>query len=77
MIVKRRPTGLYKEYFNKMDPAVWKMVLDGTKLGFPKNANFTKAMLDSWIKIDPKGPDSYKDVDYKKIVYAPTPRVSE
>jgi NitT/TauT family transport system substrate-binding protein len=62
---------LYKEYFNKMDPAVWKMVMDSTTKGFPTSMKFTKAMYDGWTAIDPKGPDSYKDIDYKKITYGP------
>ena len=62
---------LYKEYFNKMDPVVWKLVMDSTTKGFPTNMKFTKAMFESWTKADPKGPESYKDVDYKKVTYGP------
>ena len=62
---------LYKEYFNKMDPVVWKLVMDTTVKGFPTSMKFTKAIFDGWINADPKGPESYKDVDYKKITYGP------
>ena len=62
---------LYKEYFNKMDPVVWKLVMESTSKGFPTTMKFTKAIYDGWIAIDPKGPESYKDVDYKKITYGP------
>jgi NitT/TauT family transport system substrate-binding protein len=62
---------MYKQYFGKLDPAVWKLVMVSTTKGFPSRMTFTKAMYDNGINADPKGPESYKDVDYKQITYGP------
>jgi NitT/TauT family transport system substrate-binding protein len=62
---------LYKEYFSKIDPAVWKLIVDRTPKGFPQKLTFSKAVFDYWTSNDPKGAESYKDVDYKKITYGP------
>ena len=62
---------LYKEYFNKIDPTVWKLIVDRTPKGFPQKLTFSKAVFDYWTSNDPKGAESYKDVDYKKITYGP------
>jgi NitT/TauT family transport system substrate-binding protein len=58
-------------YFQKLDAEVWKMVWDGATEAFPANFTFSKKVFDFWLDIDPKGADSYKNVDYKKITYGP------
>lgn len=60
---------LQKEHFSKITPEVWDIVWSGTKKGFPAKNNFPKAVFDYWFVNDPKGADSYKDVDYTKITY--------
>ena len=62
---------LREVYFNKLDPVVWDLVWGGLQNGFPKKLIFSKETFDYWTTNDPKGKDSYKDVDYKKIVYGP------
>jgi NitT/TauT family transport system substrate-binding protein len=62
---------LQKEHFSKITPEVWDLVWAGTKKGFPIKNNFPKAVFDYWVANDPKGADSYKDVVYERITYAP------
>jgi NitT/TauT family transport system substrate-binding protein len=62
---------LREQYFNKMDGAIWDTVwASGTK-AYPATPTFTRAAFDFWVANDAKGPESYKDVDYAKIVYGP------
>jgi NitT/TauT family transport system substrate-binding protein len=62
---------LRKDYFSKIDDTVWPLVWAGTTKGFPDKLTFSKAAFDYWVANDPKGADSYKDVDYRRITYAP------
>ena len=63
---------LKAEYFQKFDPALWEMVWSGSTGGYPPSLTFTKEAFDFWIGNDPKGAASYKDIDYKKVVYGPS-----
>jgi NitT/TauT family transport system substrate-binding protein len=59
---------LQAAHFQKMNPEVWKAVWDNATAAFPTSVTFSKEAFDFWIGIDPKGPDSFKAVDYSKIV---------
>jgi NitT/TauT family transport system substrate-binding protein len=69
----RGPTGqlLYDKYLNKLDRGVWDMVWNGAKAAYPARLSFPRAAYDFWIGVDPKGADSYKGIDYRKITYGP------
>jgi NitT/TauT family transport system substrate-binding protein len=60
---------LNEQYLNKLDPAVWEMVWTGSKAAYPTKLVFSRATYDFWINADPKGADSYKHIDYKKITF--------
>ena len=62
---------LHRTYFPKLDPVVWSDAWDGATNAYPINLAFTREAYQYWIGNDPKGPDSYKDVDYKQVTYAP------
>jgi sulfonate transport system substrate-binding protein len=62
---------LKAQYFQKFDPELWDMVWGGSAGGYPPSLTFTKEAFDFWIANDPKGAASYKNVDYKKVVYGP------
>ena len=38
---------------------------------YPTRLVFSKATADYWIRADPKGADSYRNIDYRKLVYGP------
>ncbi len=61
---------LHGTYFPKLDPAVWATAWDGASAAYPASLAFTRQAFDYWIANDPKGADSYKDVDYTRITYA-------
>jgi NitT/TauT family transport system substrate-binding protein len=63
---------LHDTYFPKLDQAVWNTAWDTATTSYPKSLAFTREAYKYWIANDPKGADSYKDVDYAKIVYAPS-----
>jgi len=69
----REATGriLKEKYFPKLEPALWEMVWGGATAAYPSNLAFTQNAFKFWIGEDPKGADSFKNVDYKKITYAP------
>lgn len=60
---------LKAQYFPKFDPEVWKMVWEGAKAAYPRKMIFPRQAYDFWIENDPKGAASFKNVDYKKIVF--------
>lgn len=60
---------LHTEYLNKLDPANWDLVWGSAKAAFPTKLVFSRATYDFWIAADPKGAESYKNVDYRKITF--------
>lgn len=68
---KATGTILKAKFFPKMDQTIWDLAWDQANEGYPKTLAFPKAAFDYWVQNDPKGPDSFKNVDYAKIVYGP------
>ena len=60
---------LKAQYFPKFDPEIWNMVWEGAKAAYPRKMIFPREAYNFWIENDPKGAASFKNVDYKKIVY--------
>jgi len=60
---------LQEKYFQKFDPALWDVVWGGATAAFPSDLVFGRQAFQFWITIDPKGAESYKDVDYDKIIH--------
>ncbi|EJJ25579.1 ABC transporter substrate-binding protein [Rhizobium sp. CF142] len=58
---------LRDKYFSKMDEKVWEAVWNNAVEAFPEELTFGKSAFDFWVGIDPKGPDSFKAIDYRKI----------
>ncbi|EJJ29488.1 ABC transporter substrate-binding protein [Rhizobium sp. CF142] len=63
---------LKDQYFQKFDPALWKIVWDGATAAFPTSLTFSQDAFRFWISNDPKGPESFQGIDYKKITYGPS-----
>jgi NitT/TauT family transport system substrate-binding protein len=61
---------LKEQFFTKLDPKVWETVWANAVDAYPTDFTFTRDAYDFWVKIDPKGADSYGNIDYSKIVYA-------
>ena len=64
-------TIMREQYFQKLDPEVWDLVWSAATAGYPASTTFSKDAYDFWVANDAKGPESYKDVDYSKIIYVP------
>ena len=62
---------LRDQFFQKLDPEMWELVWTNALKAYPANLKFSKKAYDFWTEDDPKGKDSFKDVDYKKITYGP------
>ena len=62
---------LHDTYFPKLDQAVWSTAWDTATTSYPKSLAFTREAYKYWIANDPKGAESYRDVDYTKVVYGP------
>lgn len=60
---------IHEQYLNKIDPAIWSLVWDNAKSAYPGKLAFSRATYDFWIDADPKGAESYKQIDYKKITF--------
>lgn len=58
---------LREKYFSKMDEKVWETVWNNAVQAFPSELKFEKSAFDFWVAVDPKGPESFKNVDYTKI----------
>jgi NitT/TauT family transport system substrate-binding protein len=69
----RTTTGqkLHKQYFSNLEPKIWDMAWNATLTAYPSNLAFPRQAYDYWITNDPKGAESYKNVDYNNIIYAP------
>jgi NitT/TauT family transport system substrate-binding protein len=59
-------------FFPKLNPAVWDLAWNGAIESYPSSLAFTRAAYDYWVTSDPKGPDSYRNVDYSRVTYAST-----
>ena len=62
---------LREQFFGAMSEPVWASVWANATKAYPTQLLFPKSAYDFWIQNDAKGPDSYKDIDYSKIVYGP------
>jgi NitT/TauT family transport system substrate-binding protein len=60
---------IHEQYLNKIDPAIWSLVWNNAKSAYPGKLTFSRATYDFWIDADPKGAESYKQIDYKKITF--------
>lgn len=60
---------IHEQYLNKIDPAIWSLVWDNAKSAYPGKLAFPRGTYDFWIDADPKGAESYKHIDYKKITF--------
>lgn len=61
---------LHGKYFANLDSVVWEKAWNATTTAYPVDLAFTRQAYDYWIANDPKGADSYKNVDYARITYA-------
>jgi NitT/TauT family transport system substrate-binding protein len=61
---------LHSTYFSRLDPKVWAEAWDGATKAYPSNLAFTREAFDYWTANDPKGADSYRNVDYTQVTYA-------
>ena len=62
---------LREKYFPSLDPDVWATAWNSATAAYPASLAFTREAYDYWIANDAKGPDSYKNVDYAQVTYAP------
>ena len=62
---------LKTEYFPKFDPEVWEVVWNTATNAFPTNLSFSEKAFKYWVENDPKGAESYKHIEYKKVAYGP------
>jgi NitT/TauT family transport system substrate-binding protein len=62
---------LHEMYFANLEKGVWETAWNATVTAYPANLAFTREAYDYWIANDPKGAESYKNVDYAQITYAP------
>lgn len=58
-------------FFANLEPAVWTAAWGGAASAYPADLTFSRAAYDYWVQNDPKGPESYKNVEYSQITYAP------
>jgi NitT/TauT family transport system substrate-binding protein len=62
---------LHSKYFASLDPSVWETAWTSATAAYPSDLAFTREAYDYWTANDPKGADSYKNVDYTQVTYAP------
>lgn len=67
----RATTGqkLYEKYFSNLERSIWDKAWEATAKAYPDNLAFPRQAYDYWITNDPKGVESYKNVDYNQIIY--------
>jgi NitT/TauT family transport system substrate-binding protein len=58
-------------YFTGLGPQLWDLVWNGATAAYPATLAFTRRSFDYWIANDPKGAESYRNVDYRTITYGP------
>lgn len=70
---ERDATGarLHEMYFASLEQSVWRTAWNATTTAYPANLAFTREAYDYWIANDPRGAESYSNVDYAQITYAP------
>jgi NitT/TauT family transport system substrate-binding protein len=61
---------LKSAYFDKLDPVVWDLAWKTVHAGYPTNLSFSRKQWEYWIAADPKGAESYKGIEYEKVVCA-------
>jgi NitT/TauT family transport system substrate-binding protein len=61
---------LHGMYFADLESGVWETAWNATTTAYPANLAFTRQAYDYWIANDPRGAESYKNVDYAQITYA-------
>jgi NitT/TauT family transport system substrate-binding protein len=61
---------LHQLYFPNLERNIWDMAWEATITAYPTHLDFTREAYDYWITNDPKGAESYKNVDYNTIIYA-------
>ena len=68
----RTATGqkLHEKYFSNIENKIWDKAWTATTTAYPTNLAFTRQAYDYWIANDPKGAESYKNVDFNNIIYA-------
>jgi NitT/TauT family transport system substrate-binding protein len=52
-----------------LESGVWEKAWNATTTAYPANLAFTRQAYDYWIANDPRGAESYKNVDYARITY--------
>lgn len=62
---------LREQYFPKIDPAVWEVAWNASTDGYPSTLAFTREAYEYWVANDPRGPETYNDVKYEEVTYAP------
>ena len=60
---------LREMYFANLESGIWETAWNATTTAYPANLAFTRQAYDYWITNDPKGAESYKNVDYAQITY--------
>jgi NitT/TauT family transport system substrate-binding protein len=60
---------LHDMYFSNLEASIWDTAWNATTTAYPSNLSFPREAYDYWITNDPKGAESYKNVDYTKIIY--------
>jgi NitT/TauT family transport system substrate-binding protein len=70
---ERDATGqrLHEMYFANLESGVWETAWNATTTAYPANLAFTREAYNYWITNDPRGAESYSNVDYAQITYAP------
>jgi NitT/TauT family transport system substrate-binding protein len=60
---------LHDMYFSNLEHAIWETAWNATATAYPANLAFTRQAYEYWTTNDPKGAESYRNVDYNKITY--------
>lgn len=60
---------IHEQYLNKIDPAIWSLVWDNAKAAYPGKLTFPRGTYTFWTAADPKGAESYNQIDYRKITF--------
>jgi NitT/TauT family transport system substrate-binding protein len=60
---------LHKMYFANLEAGIWDAAWNANTTAYPENLVFTREAYDYWTTNDPKGAQSYSNVDYSKIIY--------
>ena len=58
-------------YFQNLDQGVWDLAWNAATAAYPATLGFPRQAYEYWIENDPKGAESYRNVDYRQITYGP------